>query len=80
MVSFPQVSPPKTLMHLPSPSYMLHALRSHSYKRFIIISVALFLKVFFYALSNSEFVVLAHNIPGIFIFEKASKKHNVMFF
>jgi len=43
------------------------------------ISVALFVKVFFYALSNSEFMVLAHN-PGIFIFEKEIKEHNVMFF
>jgi len=42
------------------------------------ISVALFVKVFFYALSNSEFVVLSHN-PGIFIFEKEIKEHNVMF-
>jgi hypothetical protein len=46
----------------------------------MIVSVALFLKEFFYALSNSEFVVLAHNIPGIFIFEKENKEHNVMFF
>jgi len=45
----------------------------------MIISVALFLKVFFYALST-EFVVLAHNIPGIFIFEKENKEHSVMFF
>jgi len=46
----------------------------------MIISVALFLKMFFYALSNSEFVVLARNIPRIFIFEKESKERNVMSF
>jgi len=46
----------------------------------MIICVAVFLKVFFYALSNSEFMVLAHNIPGIFTFEKESKEYNVMFF
>jgi hypothetical protein len=39
----------------------------------------LFLKVLFSCVGHSEFLVLAHNVPGMMVFEKKNIESSVMF-
>jgi hypothetical protein len=54
--------------------YIFSGPEGHPYKQCIIMSDASFLKVSFYCVSCSEFLVLTHNIPRMMVSEKKIMK------